>query len=67
MEKPYMIYNSGKAFLICLAGLFVVTPLATWVIYALSDWGSGLPPVVCSVLAGLSVLAGFSVDRRAKR
>lgn len=67
MEKPYVIYNSGKAFLVCVAGLFVVTPLVTSVIYATSDPGLQWLAIICGVLTGLSILAGNFVDRRAKR
>jgi hypothetical protein len=66
MEKPYLIYNSGKARLTCLAGLFIVTPLVTSAIYAFSAGGSPSLPIVCGVLVGLSVFAGFCVDRRVK-
>ncbi len=66
MEKPYVIYNSGKACLICLVG-FVVTPLVTSIIYASSDPGPLILSIICGTLSGLSILAGLYVDRRAKR
>ena len=67
MEKPYLIYNTGKACLTCMVGLFVVIPLAAWLMSAVEVGSSQLLPAVCAILAGLSVLMGFYVDRRARR
>jgi len=64
MEKPYVIYHSGKACLVFCVWLFVVTPLVTSVIYASADPGPRVLAVLSGVLAGLSVLAGFYVDRK---
>jgi hypothetical protein len=67
MEKPYVIYDSGWAFLAFFFGLFVVVPLVAYVLVSLPIENQRFLLTICAVLAGLSVLLGFYVDGQVKR
>ena len=67
MEKPYLIYNSGKALMVYAIGQFIVTPLLVSVMYAASVVGVRLLAITGGLLSGGSVLMGYYFDRRAKR